>query len=231
MPLQVLTAIIYAVILFGGAFLFWFYGIGRFLIRILSLLTRFEVTGKENVPPTGPLIVVANHVSVADPALLSITIPRKMVFMAKEELFHYGPLNYLVRGFGAFPVKRGSPATQAFKEAERFLSQGLALAIFPEGMRSRTGTMKEALPGVALIAYRSKAVILPVGISGTEVIKGFGWIFRRPRVKMVIGKPFILKSYGEEPDKSQLKETMDDIMRHIAELLPPEYRGRWRKTD
>lgn len=206
----------------------WFYYVGRWLVRVALLFTRFELTGRENIPKEGPLIVVANHLSLADPPILGVAVSRKMLFMAKEELFRSRLSGYFVRGYGAFPVYRGRLGLKALKEAERLLGRGLALAIFPEGRRSPTGKLANALPGVGLLAYRSRAPVLPVGFTGTEKIKGLGWLIRRPRVTVRIGPAFTpIVPDGKPRPVRALKELTDDIMKHIAQLLPVAYGGNY----
>ncbi len=173
--------------------------------------------------------MVCNHLSLADPPLLAYSIDRKMIFMAKEELFRYGPLTYFIKNFGAFPVRRGKMNLEAFRRAEEVLAQHLALAIFPEGMRSRSGALKEALPGVALLAKRSGAPVLPVGISGSERIKGLTWLMRRPAVNINIGQIFYPKLTPDRIERNPLRGATSDIMEHIAELLPAAYRGIYAK--
>jgi len=204
----------------------WFYYVGRWLTTLcLHLLTRCEIKGKENIPRQGPFLVVANHIGAADPPLIAVCIDRKLRFMAKEELFHSPIIAYFVKGFGAFPVRRSHVDRQALKEAERTLNAGWGLVMFPEGKRSRTGGLTRAFPGSALIAIRNGVSILPVGITGTEVIdRGATWVFRRPRITLNIGKPFTLTGRGQI-DKMLLSELADEVMLHIAELLPPDYRG------
>ena len=205
----------------------WFYYTGRWLVRRLLSLTRFELEGIENVPAVGPLIIASNHLGLADPPILGAVIPREIVFMAKEELFRYGPLvSYFVRSYGAFPVKRGRPAVRAVREALDVLSKDKAIVIFPEGQRSRTGKLKEPFPGAAAIALASGAPVLPVGISGTEVMDKFYWVFRRPRVRVNIGRPFYPGRTGQ-PGKLELRAVTDDIMERIARLLPEQYRGKY----
>ena len=204
----------------------WFYYVGRIMVRmLLTLLTRCQVRGKENIPSQGPLLIVANHLNLADPPLLGVSLGRKVIFMAKKELFHFRAIGYFIGSFGAFPVHRGRLDRRALRQAEQLLAQGLALVMFPEGMRSRSGRLRPAFPGSALIASRSGVPILPVGIIGTEKIKGVTWLLRRPRITVNIGHPFYLPSVSSKLTKAELAELTNFIMGHIAELLPPEYRG------
>ena len=207
----------------------WFYYVGRIMVRmLLLLLTRWRVRGKENIPSQGPLLIVANHLSLADPPLLGVSLSRKVIFMAKKELFRSRIIGYFIGSFGSFPVHRGQLDRKALRQAERLLAQGLVLVMFPEGMRSRSGQLRPAFSGSALIASLNDVPILPVGITGTEKIKGVAWILRRPQITVNIGHPFyLLPPVSSRLTKMELAELTNSIMGHIAELLPLEYRGNY----
>ena len=107
----------------------------------------------------------------------------------------------------------------------------MALAVFPEGRRSQNTQLQPAFSGSALIASRSGAPILPVGITGTENIKGIGWMLRRPKITINIGSPFHLPHVNSELSKVELSRLTNCIMEHIAELMPAEYRGNYAKKE
>jgi 1-acyl-sn-glycerol-3-phosphate acyltransferase len=204
----------------------WFYYIARgLLIGAFKLFTRWQVKGKENVPEEGPVLLVANHLNLADPPLLGVSLKRRIIFMAKEELFRSRLSAYFLGGFGSFPVHRGKLDRQALRSSQQVLADGQILVMFPEASRSRSARLKKALPGSALIACRSGVPILPVGIIGTEQLKGVSFLFRRPRVTINIGQPFSLPPVEGKLTREKLVEYTDLIMRRIAELLPPKYRG------
>ena len=206
----------------------WFYYLGRLIVRmLLLLLTRWRVRGRENVPSQGPVLVVANHLNLADPPLVGVSLGRKVIFMAKKELFRFRFIGYFIGSFGAFPVHRGQLDRKALRQAEQVLAEGLALVMFPEATRSKNAQLQPAFPGSALIALRSGAPILPVGITGTERIKGVAWLLRRPEIIVNIGQPFYLPSASSKLTKVKLTELTNYIMERIAELLPQEYRGNY----
>jgi 1-acyl-sn-glycerol-3-phosphate acyltransferase len=210
----------------------WFYYVGGVLVRmLLFLFTDWQVRGKGNVPGDGAMIVVANHLNLADPPILSVSLGRKAVFMAKEELFRSKFSGYFVRSFGAFPVQREQLDRGALRRAKRVLADGMALVMFPEGSRSKNARLQSAFPGSALIALRNGTSVLPVGITGTEKIRGIAWLLRRPRVTINIGRPFSLSPAGGKLTKVELTGLTDSIMARIAELLPPEYRGHYAETS
>jgi 1-acyl-sn-glycerol-3-phosphate acyltransferase len=210
-----------------------FYRVANLTMRtLLILLTRWRVEGRENVPKRGPLIIVSNHLSVIDPPLLGASVPRRVTFMAKQELFHSLFSRTVVGAYGAFPVRRGQLDRAAVRMALDALHHGLALGMFPEGSRSRNGQLQVAQLGVSLIASRSCALILPVGISGSEGVKGVRSFLRRPRIMVKIGHPFSLPADGYKPTRTRLADHTDLIMDRVAELLPDSYRGSsWRWAD
>ena len=207
-----------------------YYTIGTSLTRFFfTLFARCTVEGKEAVPPKGPLIVVSNHISNADVPLLTMTLPRKLFFMAKEGLFNGRIISSILDGLGVYPLKREGSDIVAARWALRLLELDGALLIFPEGTRSRTASMNEAGPGVGYLALKSQAPVLPVAITGTEKVPAMWRVpFPLCRMRVTIGDPFTLPIVEGKLTKALMEHATDMIMYRLASLLPEEYRGHYQ---
>ena len=207
------------------------------LSRVISkCVTRIHVEGLQNVPKSGPLIIVANHMSNADPPLvhgyLTPALGRPMHILAKESLF-VGPVGTFLKSQGITPVKSGGSDIEAYRTASAVLDDGNVLTVFPEGTRSRTGQLGEPKPGVAMLATRTRAPILPVGISGTDRFLGRGSRFPKIGARIVIrvGKPFTADLDKSKPRRAAMDAVTDRIMGEIATLTEPRHRGRYGRPD
>jgi 1-acyl-sn-glycerol-3-phosphate acyltransferase len=199
-------------------------------LAVLGPLLKLRLIGVENVPDDGPLLVASNHLSNADPIILEAAFPRPLFFVGKSELFRNPLFRWVLHRFGGIPVERGTPDLAAIRRARAILEQGIALGIYPEGVRSRTGALLRGLPGAGLIALQSKAPVLPVAIYGTEFFPVNGELPpRRPKslprgVTVHFGSPFHIP---ERVDGKRVtaEEATRLIMMRIAELLPERYHG------
>lgn len=184
------------------------------------------------MPQAGGAILVSNHLNNADPCIIPAILRRRVVTMAKKEMFRWPVLNLLFYFIGAFPVDRSGADRAALREAHHVIDDGLLLLMFPEGTRSKDRQLHEGFPGSALVAYRTGAPIVPIAIWGTEHVP-WPWVFFRPfigpRVHMRIGKPFY-PPHAERVNTQAARDATDDIMLHIAELLPEQYRGAYREA-
>jgi 1-acyl-sn-glycerol-3-phosphate acyltransferase len=203
----------------------------RFLnlvIRLVIVLTRTRliVEGTEHLPLQGGVIVASNHLSIADPPLICLAIwraaGRRVRYMAKAEAMETPIMGPALRAYGGFGVRRGQADREAYRMSRAVLETGDWLGLAPEGTRSRSGVLGEPMPGVSLLATRAGAPVLPVGISGSERTWPIG--ARRPRLGTTVtvrfGPPLDLRSAGRD-------EGTETMMRAIAALLPPGYRGRF----
>ena len=207
----------------------WF---ARLILGVLyRLLFRLETSGRENIPERGPLLVVANHPGLLDPPLVGVVLDREAFFMAQEGLFSSGPARLLLKYLGAFPVGRVQLNKGALNKAVAILRDGRALVVFPEGSRSQRGRMRKASSGAAMLALKTGAPILPVGIIGTEKVKGFKSFLTRRGIKVRVGKVFHLSPGSGKFLKEELAVSSDKIMFKISKLLPEEYYGYYTRTE
>lgn len=200
----------------------FYWGLTTVVRFLLLTLTHWKATGRERVPGEGPLIIVSNHLSNADPGILAAgVLGRRIRFMAKIELFS-GPLSPFIKLYGAFPVRRFEADVGALLNAERILKAGNVIGMFPEGHRSPDRTFKKPHPGTALIALRSGATVLPCAIVGTEVLDNPLRLIRRPPMAVYVGQPFAVVAV-RRPTETQIREMSERIYNEIAALLPPRY--------
>lgn len=204
----------------AGGLLYW--AIRALTLASMGLLTRTHIIGRERVPRSGGLLVVANHLSLADPLILVAACPRALTFMTKEELFRPWYARLLADWTGAaFGVRRGQTDVRSVRQALELVRSGAAIVVFPEGTRRPDG-LGDAHPGVSYLAARAGCPVLPVGIIGTASITSVGSLWHHPACEVRFGEPFAVVS-----ERGQPSEILDDIMKHIAELLPPQRRGKY----
>lgn len=191
----------------------------------LKIWADYKSTGTENVPPTGPLMIIANHQSNMDPPVVARTISRRVLFPAKRELFDLKLAALFLYYWGSFPLARGRADSAAYRQILGILKEpNGALTLFPEGTRTR-GSMRKAQNGPATIAMRTGVTVLPIGITGTHAL---GNVFRAlspiAMIRVNIGKPFKVVNPGRDR-KEAIEGATNEVMGRIAELLPESYRG------
>ena len=162
----------------------------RALMRIMA--PRYRVSGRHHLPHRGPVIFASNHMSDFDPPVLGAAIRFPIVWMAKRELWKIAWLAPILDFFCCFAVDPASPDRAAIKQALEVLKNGDALVVFPEGRISPDGELGEILPGALLIAMKSGATVIPVGLWGSQFIVPHGQIVPRPtpgKVRVHFGAP------------------------------------------
>ena len=195
----------------------------------LTAISDVQVSGRENVPPHGPLIVVANHFSFLDPVLMVSLAPWPLEFLGGFRMPGApGYLTWIPKLWGYFPVFRGTASRAALRAAEGVLAQNGVLGIYPEAGNWAT-VLRPARPGTAFLAARTGATLLPMGFDGLDGV--FPGLRRRHRARVTvrIGRPFgpFSASGQGKVRRRQLEEIGHEIMRRIADLIPAEKRGHY----
>lgn len=191
------------------------YGFCRGMWRVISAITTpLKVYGTENIPGDGAMILCANHVSARDPLMIAIAMKRPVAFMSKKELFESKPLRWLMVRLGTFPVARGEADLSAMRTSFSILKSGDCLGIFPQGHRRKKDKTEPPMnTGVAMIAVRSKAPLIPVHIEGD-------YRLFRP-VRMVFGAPMDFSGISHA-DKTAMDAVTEQIRESIFSLEVPE---------
>lgn len=185
-----------------------FYKILAVILRfVFKLFYKAEITGVENVPKDGAVILAANHMSNFDPPFLGSFSPRPVHFMAKIELFQNKIFAGIISALYAFPVKRGAADKGAIKHATTILKANEVLGIFPEGTRSKSGEVGKGEVGVALLASMTNADVVPVAILGTREMSD---------LKLIFGEP--MKFEGNRKNREELEVFSDKIIDEIKKL-------------
>jgi 1-acyl-sn-glycerol-3-phosphate acyltransferase len=206
--------------------LYWI--IKAILTPVLRLVYRVRVEGRDHVPSQGPVILAANHRSFMDSLFLPLVIRRRVTFVAKAEYFDDKKTAWFFRGVGQIPIRRegGSAGERALASATDVLEQGQVFGIYPEGTRTRDGYLHRGHTGVARLALRTGAPIVPVGMIGTDEINPIGRklprLFRTVSIRF--GSPITADRYaGREQDPLVLRQLTDEVMFELRQLSGYEY--------
>ena len=206
-----------------------FYGITRVLSRIGgALLWRWEVRGAANVPRAGGVILASNHQSYLDVLLLGGACPRHIRYLARRTLWDVPVLGALITDWKAIPVNREAPGKDELRGIVEVVRGGEVLALFPEGTRTKDGSLGEVRGGVGFLARRAGVPVVPVAIRGAFEV----W----PRERRLPGRGRIRIAFGRAvkyPDDWEDREVAADIRRRLLALLdgpdeprPDPWKGR-----
>ena len=192
---------------------------------ILSTFLDVDESEVARIPMEGPLIISTNHINSLDaPVGFSHLHPRPMTAFVKVETWDNWFMKFLFNAWDAIPIKRGEVDFDAFRMAEEALKQKKIVIVAPEGTRSYHGRLNQGYPGIALLAIRSGAPILPVVFYGNENIKDLR-IGKRTKMVIKVGEPYKIELNGRSLDRESRKQMTDEIMYEIARILPEENRG------
>jgi 1-acyl-sn-glycerol-3-phosphate acyltransferase len=198
------------------------------LTPLLRVLYRVRVEGRNHVPRRGPVILAANHRSFMDSLFLPLVIRRRVTFVAKAEYFNSWKTKWFFSAVGQIPIRRegGSASERALASATEVLEHGGTFGIYPEGTRTRDGYLHRGHTGVARLALRTGAPIVPVGMIGTDEIQAtdakLPRFFRKVTIRF--GDPIPLPHYvGRQDERIVLRQITDEVMFEIQQLSGYEY--------
>ncbi|TCJ16608.1 1-acyl-sn-glycerol-3-phosphate acyltransferase [Rubrobacter taiwanensis] len=199
-----------------------FYRIARVVVNAVArVVLGFTVYGEERVPAEGPLVIAANHRRFVDPIIVSMAVPRWVKWMAKKELFSFGPFARVLYFVGAFPVDRQKGGRAALRRSMELLREGEALGIFPEGTRQRESLPRaQAKSGVAMLAVRTGAPVVPVYVGS---IPGPLARLRGERLEIYIGDPIRIEE-GVRGGEAYRKIAAG-VLQRIYDLRPEKEGG------
>jgi len=193
---------------------------------LFSRLTRLNVIGLDKVPLTGGVLLAVNHFSRLDPPLVFALVERDDLTALVADKYKKTPvISWLVRMVDGIWINREGADLHAMREARDYLRAGGLLGIAPEGTRSRTGGLIAAKDGVAYLADKSGAVVIPAAISGTDSAVWRLLTLRKPSLIIQFGDPVDLLPLTRGDREAILKRNTDEIMCRIAAMLPEQYRG------
>jgi len=192
---------------------------------VFHAIVRLDVEGLDNIPAAGPAILMINHVAFLDPVMLIACVRRRIVPMSKIENLKLPGVNLLIRLWGAINVKRSEVDRAALRQAIDALKAGHLLLMAPEGTRSKSGELQEPHDGIAYVATRTGALVIPVGIVGTPEIAGNWKRFKRTSVRVTLGCPFYFETGGARVGREELSLMTREAMYQLAAVLPPHQRG------
>jgi len=198
----------------------------KILGRLINWVSDLKVIGRENVPSTGPALVVISHISRLDTPFIMCAGGRMDVIpMVAREYKKTFFLGWMLNLLKVVWITRGAYDFEAFREAKAYLNQGWIVGLAPEGSRSRDGLLHEGKPGSALLAYKMDVPLLPAVVSGTDTMSKTLLRLRKMKVTVEFGRLFRLPDKEGMDNKVWLNQATDEIMCHIAAILPPERRG------
>jgi 1-acyl-sn-glycerol-3-phosphate acyltransferase len=193
---------------------------------LMHKLTRMEMIGLENVPPTGGILLATNHMSRMDIPALFITPNRpEMTALVTTKYLKHPLLRWFIVTARGIWLDRDTADFSAFRQAAKALKDGKAIGIAPEGTRSTTATLLEGKPGTALLALRTGVPVIPVAITGTEDSVPRLLKLQRPKITVEYGAPIYPPKLDRANREGQLQLLTDEIMCRIAEMLPEKYHG------
>jgi 1-acyl-sn-glycerol-3-phosphate acyltransferase len=182
---------------------------------ISQVLFRYGFSGKQNVPLTGPVLLVSNHQSNLDPVLVGLACPRQLKYLARQGLFFF-PFSLWIRALGAVPIDRERGALAGIRATLELLKQNNAVLVFPEGSRTLDGRLHEMLPGFCLLARRSRATIVPLAVEGAFAALPRGSFLVRPHsIGLTFGAAIPFTQFNQLSD-SELTELVSS---RIADAL------------
>ena len=202
------------------------------LTPFLRLFYRVRVEGREHIPPRGPAILASNHISFCDSFFLPLVVPRRVTYVAKAEYFDNWKVAWFFKANGHIPLRRGEGADwkRALDAAAEVLGSGGLFGIYPEGTRSTDGRLYRGHTGVAMLALRTGAPVIPIGFAGTDRAQPVGAKMMRPfkTVTIRIGPPIVLGGDTDQPKGQRaLRAMTDTVMKEIQNLSGQEYTGRY----
>ena len=193
---------------------------------LLFNLATVKYENAEQIPETGPVIIVTNHLSRLDiPVLLGNPIRPEITALVAKKYQSRPFFRWILDTFGIIYIDRTRADFGAFREARKVIQSGTAMGIAPEGTRSDNQQLAEAKDGAAMLAMQLQVPIVPVGIYGTEDALQKVFRFRHPTITARFGQRFKLPPLARENREQQLKQATQEIMCRIAVLLPEKYRG------
>lgn len=206
------------------------YRLARVIFEALAgIWFRPVVTGRANIPSEGPVILAPVHRSFVDFGFTAFVTDRKLFFMAKDELWENRLLGRLLVSLGVFPVRRQAADRQALRRAEEVLNLGQVLVLFPEGTRQVGDTVAPLLEGAAFLAARTGAVIVPIGIGGSDQAMPKGKKLPRPiSIRVVVGEAMAPSARAESGRvaRSRVHGGTEELRRRIQQVYDQARRSR-----